>query len=50
MSRKTSSVEEDVEQLLLSFTVDENIIAAATLENILAKSGKLTIPYWPAFH
>lgn len=49
MSLKISSVEEDVEQLLL-FTVGENIIAAATLENILAISGKLTVPYWPAFH
>lgn len=50
MSLKISSVEEDVEQLLLSFIVGENIIAAATLENILAISGKLTVPYWPAFH
>lgn len=50
MSLKISSVKEDVEQLLLSFTVGENIIAAATLENIFAISSKLTVPYWPAFH
>lgn len=50
MSLKISSVEEDVEQLLLSFTVGENIIARAALENIFTISGKLTVPYWSAFH